>query len=254
MHSFTVRAWPFNLKIGVVALSYVEIEAQNFRGQLRFETYGEPLEGCLRNCYLLNDCTIAVYIDTLPEGGGAYEIRRDATYTECNPKFTFPTLIPFTRPNETDGITTATQCDVSKVIVYVNTHGVHFHAFEDQEIKIMKDLTPMCSIFFIKDELPGCSSIPVYQLQRRRRLLFGEKYGASFLYLKYHAYTSSATCTSSTPSCERSVILREYKNTTMEDYVYLPEGTVHPQLEYTEVNIPIHVHYTNCSLATLQMS
>ncbi|VDL79013.1 unnamed protein product [Nippostrongylus brasiliensis] len=84
-------------------------------------------------------------------------------------------------------------------------------------------------------------------------MLFGDRYSVSKAYQRFSAYTSSASCASNTPACQRNVILREYKNTTMEDYVYLPEGTVHPQLQYTEVDIPIHDHYADCSLASLDM-
>ncbi|VDL70951.1 unnamed protein product [Nippostrongylus brasiliensis] len=37
------------------------------------------------------------------------------------------------------------------------------------------------------------------------------------------------------------------KNTTLEDYLYLPEGIVDPQLQYTDMNIPIYAHQTDCT-------
>ncbi|VDL79907.1 unnamed protein product [Nippostrongylus brasiliensis] len=245
------------------ALSFIEIQSKNFRGHLKFEFTTSDPQGCLLNCHLFSDCTNAVLYngmcslyssgnEAISTNGIAYEIKRDAVYNKCEPKFTFGTLVPFTRTPEADGTTTATACTPFIVIVYANPEGMHFYGAING-IPGVQNLTKKCEIHFLEEEISGCSSIPVFFVRRRRRMLFGSGYAASDAYRRFDAYTSSASCASNTPACQRNVILREYKNTAMEDYVYLPEGTVHPQLQFTEVDIPIHVHYTDCSLTTLDM-
>ncbi|VDL79909.1 unnamed protein product [Nippostrongylus brasiliensis] len=254
---------------GARALSFVEIQSQNIRGHLKFEFKSNTF-GCLRSCHLSHDCTYAVYYkaenkgsfsgvcslyssgnDAISTNGIAYEIRRDAVYNKCEPKFTFGTLVSFTRTPEADGTTTATGCTPFPVGVYANPEGIHFYMTIDNHIVL--NLTKKCEIHFLVEKLSGCSSIPIFTFREGRRMFFGSGYAASNVYLILGPYTSSAICASNTPTCQTNVILREYKNTAMEDYVYLPEGTVHPQLQFTEVDIPIHVHYTDCSLASLDM-
>ncbi|VDL73648.1 unnamed protein product [Nippostrongylus brasiliensis] len=249
--SLLLFTWTSTLTLrGAKALSFAEIEAQSFTGVLKFEYRTQDIAECQKNCYWFSDCTIAVHNTNvcslygagngvIQKNGNAYEIRRDAVYNNCEPKLTFPTLVPFIRTHESDGTTTAKGCTIFEVIVYVNTQGIHFY-MDKNMFASMLNITPKCEIHFVKDELPGCSSIPVYSVRRRRRMLFGSGYAASDAYQKLGPFTSSANCAANAPKCKRDVILREYKNTAMEDYLYLPEGAVHPQLQYTEVDIPIH--------------
>ncbi|VDL70949.1 unnamed protein product [Nippostrongylus brasiliensis] len=83
-----------------------------------------------------------------------------------------------------------------------------------------------------------------------RRLLLGDTYGNSRAYSPTNLYSSSARCHANGSACDRTILLREYRNTTVEDYLYLLEGIVDSQLQYTDVNVPIYVHDTDCTLSS----